>query len=102
MSVATEADIRTGVLDAMVEILAIDRSRVDDIGAMTLAEAGIDSLGVVDVVFMLEERFGIRIPFNANEQNDIGSPSTSIARLLDLVVGLIASQRAGHGAAAGA
>jgi acyl carrier protein len=30
-------------------------------------ELGLDSLGKVEAIFALEERFGITIPFNANE-----------------------------------
>ncbi len=33
-----------------------------------LQEAGFESIDVIETVFALEERFGIDIPFNANDQ----------------------------------
>ncbi|MFK7754224.1 MAG: acyl carrier protein [Sedimentitalea sp.] len=35
----------------------------------TLEELGIDSLGLVESIFAIEEAFDITIPFNANEPN---------------------------------
>ena len=32
-----------------------------------LADLGIDSLGLVELIFDLEEKFNIQIPFNAND-----------------------------------
>jgi acyl carrier protein len=42
-------------------------SRLDDIGA--------ESLDVIEIVFELEEKFGISIPFQANEAGKTGEPS---------------------------
>ena len=42
-------------------------SRLDDIGA--------ESLDVIEIVFELEEKFGISIPFQANEAGKAGEPS---------------------------
>ena len=41
-------------------------SRLDDIGA--------ESLDVIEIVFELEEKFGISIPFQANEAGKAGEP----------------------------
>jgi len=50
---------------------------------------GIDSLGLVESIFAIEERFDISIPFNANEpeasQFDITSVATIIAGIEKLV-----------------
>jgi acyl carrier protein len=37
------------------------------------ADLGIDSLGLVEVVFALEEAFDIQIPFNANDPDQTSS-----------------------------
>lgn len=37
------------------------------------ADLGIDSLGLVEVVFALEEAFDIQIPFNANDPDQTAS-----------------------------
>jgi acyl carrier protein len=42
-------------------------SRLDDIGA--------ESLDVIEIVFELEEKFGISIPFQANEAGKTGETS---------------------------
>jgi acyl carrier protein len=50
---------------------------------------GIDSLGLVESIFAIEETFDIQIPFNANDpQNsdfDISSVATIIAGIQELV-----------------
>ncbi len=33
----------------------------------TLSELGIDSLGLVEIVFAIEETFDVTVPFNAND-----------------------------------
>lgn len=44
----------------------------------TLADLGIDSLGLVEAVFAIEEAFGIQVPLNANDprrRNSISAAS---------------------------
>ena len=55
----------------------------------TPADLGIDSLGLVESIFALEEEFDISIPFNANEPEksefDISNMGTIIAAVQRLV-----------------
>ncbi len=55
----------------------------------TLKDLGIDSLGLVESIFAIEEEFDISIPFNANEPEnsefDISSVETIIAGIEKLV-----------------
>ncbi len=55
----------------------------------TLEELGIDSLGLVESIFAIEEAFDITIPFNANEPAksdfDISSVATIVAGIEKLV-----------------
>ncbi|WP_323782435.1 acyl carrier protein [Thalassovita sp.] len=55
----------------------------------TLEDLGIDSLGLVESIFAIEEAFDITVPFNANEPEqsdfDISSVSTIIAGIEKLV-----------------
>ena len=57
----------------------------------TPAELGIDSLGLVESIFAIEEAFDISIPFNANEPEqsdfDISSMGSIIAGVEKLVAG---------------
>lgn len=55
----------------------------------TLEDLGIDSLGLVESIFAIEEEFDISVPFNANEPEksdfDISSVSSIIAGIEHLV-----------------
>ena len=57
----------------------------------TPADLGIDSLGLVESIFAIEEEFDIAIPFNANEPEksefDISSMGAIIAAVEKLVAG---------------
>ena len=56
----------------------------------TLEELGIDSLGLVESIFALEESFDITIPFNANQAEstdfDISNVATIIAAIEHLIM----------------
>jgi len=58
------AEIETAVIAILVKQLLLapeeiaPDSRID--------ELGLDSLGKVEAIFAMEERFGIHVPFNAN------------------------------------
>lgn len=57
----------------------------------TLESLGIDSLGLVESIFAIEEEFDISIPFNANEPQksdfDISNVASIIAGIEALIVG---------------
>ena len=51
----------------IVQIISSETNGAIDIDLKDhLDELGLDSLGVVEVTFLIEERFGVEIPFNAN------------------------------------
>ena len=57
----------------------------------TLEDLGIDSLGLVEAVFAIEEAFEIQVPFNANEPSesefDISSVDAIVKAVEELVAG---------------
>lgn len=57
---------------------------------MRLEELGIDSLGLVESVFAIEETFDISVPFNANAPDRSGFDMTTVASLISAVEGLLA------------
>jgi acyl carrier protein len=57
-------------------------------------DLGLDSLGKVEAIFALEERFGIAIPFNANEPDRPEFDFVSVPGIVAGVERLIAQQRA--------
>ena len=52
------------ILDVVAEKAMIDRTRLTP--EAKLSELNVSSLDMVEVMFALEEKFGIELPFNAN------------------------------------
>ena len=52
-------------------------------------QLGLDSLGLVEIVFSIEERFDISVPYNANDPSatdfDIGSVEKIVAAVKRLI-----------------
>lgn len=80
--------------DQVIEIVAAQLQREPSEFSVdtNLQEAGFESIDVIETVFSLEERFGIDIPFNANED------AASFTTVGD-VVALVELQLAKKGAA---
>lgn len=60
--------IRDKVIAIIAEQAVLDPSDVTE--QSTLEDLGIDSLGLVESIFAIEEEFDITIPFNANEPTE--------------------------------
>lgn len=60
----------------------------------TLDDLGIDSLGLVESIFAIEEAFDIQVPFNANEPDASDFDISSVASIIRAVEGLVAEQKA--------
>lgn len=60
----------------------------------TLEDLGIDSLGLVESIFAIEEAFDISVPFNANEPEKSDFDISSVASIVAAVEGLVAEQTA--------
>ena len=58
----------------------------------TLESLGIDSLGLVESIFAMEEAFDISVPFNANEPEKSGFDISSVGAIVAAVEGLIAAK----------
>ena len=61
---------------------------------MTPAEIGIDSLGLVESIFAIEEAFDISVPFNANEPLRSGFDITNLGTIIAAVERLVAEKGA--------
>lgn len=59
-----------------------------------LEDLGIDSLGLVECIFAIEEAFDITVPFNANEPDKSDFDITSVASIVAAVDSLIKDQTA--------
>ena len=80
-------NIREKTYEIIAEQAMLDISDVNS--DSTLESLGIDSLGLVESIFAIEEAFDITIPFNANEPDksefDISSVDTIVAGIETLV-----------------
>jgi len=80
-------NIKDRVIGIIAEQAVLDPSDVKM--DSTLEDLGIDSLGLVESIFAIEEEFDISVPFNANEPEksdfDISSVASIIAGIETLV-----------------
>lgn len=60
----------------------------------TLASLGIDSLGLVESIFAIEEAFDITVPFNANAPQESDFDITSVETIIAGIEQLRAEQAA--------
>lgn len=85
-------DIQAEVMAIIAEQAMLDVADVKP--DSTLASLGIDSLGLVESIFAIEEAFDISVPFNANEPSQSDFDISSIAAIIAAVEKLIAQKAA--------
>jgi acyl carrier protein len=59
----------------------------------TLDDLGIDSLGLVESIFAIEEAFDIQVPFNANEPTESDFDISSVGAIVAGIEKLVADQK---------
>lgn len=60
----------------------------------TLDDLGIDSLGLVESIFAIEEAFDISVPFNANNPSEGDFDISTVASIVEGIDRLRAEQKA--------
>ena len=85
--------IRDRVIRIIAEQAVLEPSDVTP--ESTLDDLGIDSLGLVESIFAIEEAFDIEVPFNANEPEQSDFDISSVAAIVGAVEGLVAAQHQG-------
>ena len=84
------------VKDRIIEIIAeqavLEPSDVSP--DQSLEDLGIDSMGLVEAIFSIEESFDSQVPFNANEPEKSDFDISSVQAIIDAVEGLIKEQTA--------
>jgi acyl carrier protein len=81
------AELRDELIDLIADEALIDRAKL--LPEATLADLGLDSVGVVSVVFAVEEKFGVEIAENAFAE------VTNFADFLAVLEGVVEAKRAG-------
>lgn len=81
-------DVAEKVIEIIAEqaVLEVEDVKLD----ATLEDLGIDSLGLVESIFAIEEAFDIQVPFNANEPDAGDFDISSVAAIIKAVEGLVA------------
>ena len=84
--------VRDRVIAIIAEQAVLDVSEVKP--EMTLQDLGIDSLGLVESIFAIEEAFDISVPFNANEPSENqGFDISTVGSIIAAVEKLVAEQQ---------
>ncbi len=82
------------IKDKVIEIIA--EQAVMDVADVTmestLEDLGIDSLGLVESIFAIEEAFDIQVPFNANDPEQSEFDISSVASIVKAIEELVASK----------
>jgi acyl carrier protein len=91
MSDAVKDTVRDKVVTILAEQALLEPA--DVAGDATLQDLGIDSLGLVETVFAIEEAFDIQVPFNANEPSKSEFDISTVDTMVRAVESLIAAQK---------
>ena len=83
-------DIRGKVIEIIADQAIVETSDVND--ESTLEGLGIDSLGLVESIFAIEETFEIQVPFNANQPDERSFDLSSVATIIQGIETLIREQ----------
>ena len=84
--------VRERIIAIIAEQAMVDAADIQP--ATTPAELGIDSLGLVESIFAIEEEFDISIPFNANEPDKSEFDISSMGAIIAAVERLVAARDA--------
>jgi acyl carrier protein len=83
-------DIGAKVIDIIAEQAILEP---DDVTLeSTLESLGIDSMGLVESIFAIEEAFDIQIPFNANDPSEGDFNISSVASIISGIEKLVAEK----------
>jgi acyl carrier protein len=84
-------DVKTKVIEIIAEQALLAPSDVT--ADQTLEDLGIDSLGLGESIFAIEEAFDISVPFNANDPGESNFDISSVAAIIRAVEGLVTAQQ---------
>ena len=82
--------IETQVIDIIARQALLEPSDVTT--DSTLEDLGIDSLGLVESIFAIEEAFDITVPFNANAPTESDFDISSVGAIVKAVDALVKDQ----------
>lgn len=83
-------DVKNRIFEIIAEQALLEPSDISM--DQTLEDLGLDSMGLVEAIFSIEESFDIQIPFNANEPEKSEFDISSVASIVAAVEKLISEQ----------
>lgn len=83
--------VETKIIEIIAEQAVLEPS--DIAMSQSLDDLGIDSMGLVEAIFSIEESFDIQVPFNANEPEKSEFDISSVQSIVAAVKALIAEQK---------
>ncbi len=86
-------DVQAKVIEIIAEQAVLEPQDVTL--ESTLEDLGIDSLGLVESIFSIEEAFDISVPFNANDPTDSTFDISSVETIIVGIEKLITDQKGG-------
>ncbi len=84
----------TAIADKVIAIIAEQAMRdpAEVARGDSLQDLGIDSLGVVECIFQIEEGFDVTVPFNANNPEESAFDISTVGSVIAEVEKLVAHQ----------
>lgn len=83
-------EIRQKVNKIIAEQAMIDVEKVTS--DSTPEDLGLDSLGLVEIVFSIEEEFSVSVPYNANDPDATEFDISTVKSVQDGVIALVTEQ----------
>lgn len=90
-----ERDVSETIAQQVITIIAEQAlmDAADVTPDKSLEDLGIDSLGLVESIFAIEEAFDITVPFNANNPSESEFDISSVASITRAVEALVEDQK---------
>lgn len=85
------ADVAQEVIEVIAKQAKVEPAKVAR--ETELADLNLESLDSIELIFALEEKFNIEIPFNANEANSAGISFQTAGDVIDAVANLVGAQK---------
>jgi len=86
------ATIESDVLDIIAKQAKVERALMTR--STSLAELNVQSLDLVEIIFALEDKFDIEVPYNANDPSSAGVSFQNVGDVIDGIAKLVAQRNA--------
>ena len=86
----------TSVADDVLEIVAkqVKADRANVTRSTSLADLNIQSLDLVEIIFSIEDKFDIEVPYNANDPRSAGVTFQTVGDVIDAIAKLVSERDA--------